>query len=202
MGRESKNNNVYIINKSYWLIFTYHEKTYRHRIGHIDDISKREAYHIATELKARIIKGEYIPIKDERISFKEVATKYLEYYKHSRFNIQKNTIKYVESKIKILIDFFKDTPLSKITEQMIERFKIERRKNVKPQTINNDLIFLKAIFNYAKNNDLYDGKLPKIKMSKLLHNMSHLLSSLVAGTEQACHQEKERTSNIALLKTS
>ncbi len=32
--------------------------------------------------------------------------------------------------------------------------------------------------------------------SKLLHNMSDLLSSFGAGTEQACHQEKEKTSNI------
>ncbi len=60
-GKTALGDNIYEIKKSYWLIFTYKGKTYRERIGRVEDIPLTSAKYIAGELKARIIKEEYIP---------------------------------------------------------------------------------------------------------------------------------------------
>ena len=50
--------------------FMYHGRRYYHRIG---AVSKTVAREIANDLRAKIIRGEYLPPREENLTFRELA---------------------------------------------------------------------------------------------------------------------------------
>ena len=167
-GKTALGDNLYLIKGSYWFIFTYKGKTYRERIGREKELPLTSAKHIAGELRSRIIKGEYIPLKEESLTFREISSKYLEWYKSSRPDLRKRTLKEMERKITLLNSHFGNMEVVSISEWTIENYKSRRiKEGVKPSTINNELPTLRAVLRKAKEWGLISRELPKIKMFKV-----------------------------------
>ncbi len=166
-GKTALGDNLYEIKKSYWLIFTYKGKTYRERIGRVDEIPLTSAKHIANKLKAQIIENQYIE-RVEAPKFSDIAKRYLEWYKTERVDVSKRTLLETERRINMLIEAFKGLTLDEFSELLIEEYKQSRLKQgIKPSTINRELNFLRAILNKAKEWGFYNGELPKIKTYKV-----------------------------------
>ncbi len=90
-GKTALGDNLYEIKKSYWLIFTYKGKTYRERIGRVDEIPLTTAKYIANKLKAQIIENQYIE-RVEAPKFSDMAKRYLEWYKTERGDVSKRML--------------------------------------------------------------------------------------------------------------
>lgn len=166
-GKSSLGNNLYLINGSIWFRFTYRGKRYDKRIGRADEIPLTSARYIANKLKSQIIEGNYLEI-EHAPTFREVAHKYLEWYKTDRVNASRRTVKETERRIKKLLEVFGDKTLDYFSEFLIESYKQDRLKEgVKPSTINRELNILRAILHKAKEWGLYSGELPKIKTYKV-----------------------------------
>ncbi len=162
-GRTAVGDNLYVIKGSYWFVFTYKGKTYRERIGRVEDIPLTSARYIASKLRSKIVEGTYLET-EHAPSFEKVAIKYLEWYKTDRVNASRRTIKETERRINKLLEVFGDKALDYFSEFLIESYKQDRLKEgVKPSTINRELNILRAILHKAKEWGLYGGELPKIK---------------------------------------
>ncbi len=140
--------------------FMYHGRRYYHRIG---AVSKTTAKEIASDLRAKIIRGEYLPPKEENLTFKEMAKAYLEWYLRTS-QAGEHAKKEHERKVSLLVDFFKDMPAHRISTFTIEQYKRHREENSKasPVSIDKELATLRAIFRKAKELGLYRGDIPKI----------------------------------------
>ena len=176
-GKTALGDNLYVIKKSYWFVFTYKGKTHRESIGRVDEIPLTYARHVAGELKSRIIRGEYIPLREENLTFKEIADKYLEWYKSSRPELRKRTLKEMERKIELLNSYFGNIEAVNVSEWTIENYKNRRLKEgVKPSTINNELSTLRAVLRKAKEWGLISRDLPKVKMFRISDERVRYLS--------------------------
>ena len=131
-GKTALGDNLYEIKKSYWLIFTYKGKTYRERIGRVDEIPLTSAKHIANKLKAQIIENQYIE-RVEAPKFSDMAKRYLEWYKTERVDVSKRTLLETERRINMLIEAFKGLTLDEFSELLIEEYKQSRLKLLCPK---------------------------------------------------------------------
>ncbi|MBL8025022.1 MAG: tyrosine-type recombinase/integrase, partial [Fibrobacteres bacterium] len=133
---------------------------YRKVVG--DGSSFTLAKKALCSVKTRIAEGIYLPNKiDNNVLLKEI----LEYYWTKRIEKKRNGF-HSESIYKRLKEEFGHIPLRNLTKERIveyqQRRANEKRKNGKffqPQTINNEIIFLKGAINYA----LKMGKISGIK---------------------------------------
>ena len=176
-GKTALGDNLYLIKGSYWFIFTYKGKTYRERIGRVGELPLTSAKHIASELKSRIIRGEYIPLKEENLTFKEIARKYLEWYRSSRPHLRKRTLREMERKIALLNSYFGRMEVVRISEWTIENYKSKRiKEGVKPSTVNNELSTLRAVLRKAKEWGLISKDPPKVRMFKVSDERVRFLS--------------------------
>ncbi len=148
--------------KVWYFEFMYKGKRYYERIG---AVSKTLAKEIANEVKARIIRGEYVPHKRD-ILFKEAVQNYLIWYE-SNSNAREKSKKKHRSRIRKLLDFFGNYRLSEIDMTLIEKYKLERLKKVKKETVNKELTVLSSIFRRAKEMGIYEKDIPKIKKFKV-----------------------------------
>ncbi len=138
----------------------YKGKRYTIRIG---KVSKTIAKNIVAELKAKILKDEYVEEKRSP-TFKEVADEYEFWYKtHSRARDRsKQTHLY---RVGLLRDFFGKYPLNRITWAVVENYKRSRlEEGASKVTINKELKLLKTIFRRAIDTDMYRGSIPKIEL--------------------------------------
>jgi len=144
----------------------YKYKRYSVRIG---NVQKTTARHIANEIRAQIIRGEYIPEKEQRVTFREATERYLTWHKNKAPS--EKARKEVALKVRILNDYFGDYLLRNITYFTIEHYKKKRLEDgVSKATINFELNILKSIFNRAKEFGLFSGELPKIEKFKNADN--------------------------------
>ncbi len=149
--------------KVYYYEFMYKGKRYYERIG---AVSKTVAKEIAAQIRAKIIRGEYIPDRERRITFKEAAQKYLEWYR-TKSNARELSARKHESRLQTLIAYFGAYQLKRISYFTIEHYKKKRLQDgVSKETINKELTLLKSIFNRAKEFGLFSGELPKIEKFK------------------------------------
>ena len=129
------------LRKGNWCIDYYvHGVRYREKIG----MSKVLAETVLMKRKVEIAEGKFLDKKKEgKIKFEDMAEMYLNL--HAKPN-KKSWHSDVDH-IKVLKKFFSGKRLSTITTMDIEKFKIERSKNVSPASVNRALACLKCMFN-------------------------------------------------------
>jgi integrase len=127
--------------------------------------SKRLAELVLQKRRVEIAEGRFLDKKHEnKIKFDILADEYLEL--HSKVN-NKSWKKSDCNNLKILKAHFTGKNLSDITPHLIDQFKAERIKEVKPATVNRSLECLKSLFNKAISWQKFVGANP-VKQIKLL----------------------------------
>lgn len=100
------------------------------------------------DVQARIAKGEFLGLTEERVTFKELTERYLSTYMVS--SLGPNTCARCEGIIQTrLLPCFGDKRLSSITAKEIEEYKAERAAHVKPATVNRELSRLRHMLSMA-----------------------------------------------------
>ncbi|RLJ70714.1 site-specific recombinase XerD [Hydrogenivirga caldilitoris] len=153
--------------KNWYFEFMYQGKRYYVKIG---NVAKTVAREIANEIRAQVIRGEWIPPKEKNTTFKEVARKYLEWYE-TRSHARKKAKDIHRYRVEKLVEYFGDYQLQRISYFTVEHYKKKRLQNgVGKDTINKELTVLKSIFNRAKELGLFSGDLPKIEKFRDVEN--------------------------------
>jgi integrase len=153
---------IYKRNDNWYIDYIFKGRRHRKKIGK----SKRMAELALKEVEVKIVKGEYLGIYEEKkILFEEFAKEYLNY---SKANKSSTSYERDMTSLRIhLIPYLKDKYLFEITPQMIEEYKSERLKKIKPATVNRELSCLKHLYtkaiewSYVKNNPV--SKVKKLK---------------------------------------
>ena len=114
---------------------------------------KTSLHSMAKKIQAKVdadLAAERWGLKDilKRITLQDYRRLYIEQY--SAVNKAPRTVTLDNGALKILERYLGDRVLGEITSFMLERFKLDRTKNVKPVTLNIELRHLKAAFNKAK----------------------------------------------------
>ncbi len=140
--------------------FMYHGRRYYHRIG---AVSKTVAREIANDLRAKIIRGEYLPPREENLTFRELADTYKDWYLRTSQATEHAKKEHVR-KIELVKEFFGDMPVHRISTFTIEQYKRHREENSKasPVSIDKELMVIHAIFSKGKELGLYKGEIPRI----------------------------------------
>ncbi|MCS7196726.1 MAG: site-specific integrase [Aquificaceae bacterium] len=144
--------------------FMYKGQRYYERIG---NVSKTIAREIASDIRAKIIRGEYIPSREVHTTFSELADAYYEWYT-TNSKAGERAKKEQKRKIDILKNFFGHMPVHRISTFTIEQYKRYRLETskAKPVSIDKELVVLRAIFKKAKELELYTGDIPQIPFFK------------------------------------
>ncbi len=97
--------------------------------------------------------------------------------KTDRDGSRKRTIQVQEIRVNRLIEFFGNKRLREINEYAVEKYKQKRlREGVSKSTVDEELTILKAIFNKAKEWDIYKENVPAIRMFKIKDERLRYLS--------------------------
>ena len=142
----------------YWE-FMHRGRRYTIRIG---KVSKTVAKEIASEIKAQILRDEFVPQR-RAPTFREIAQEYMDWYiTHSRAR-QRSKEAHI-ARIKRLIDHFGGYPLDRISWVVVENYKRKRLAETSKVTINKELRILKTIIKRAIELGMYNGNMPDIEL--------------------------------------
>ncbi|MBI3245885.1 MAG: tyrosine-type recombinase/integrase [Deltaproteobacteria bacterium] len=136
---------VFQKNGKWWIDYYDHQgKRRRKRVGP----DKRTATAVLRDIQARIAKGEFLGLVEERITFKELAERYLT--THVASSLSPTTRTRHEGIIHThLIPRFGDKRLAAIMPRDIEEYRAERAARVAPATVNNEFNRLRHMFGMA-----------------------------------------------------
>jgi len=160
-------------NKKDWYI-TYYEPS-GHRVKQKVGPSKKLAEAALKKIEVAIAEGKYLEVKKQhKIKFKDFASEYLEL--HSKVN-NKTWKRSDLRNITVLNKAFSTYYLHELTPHLIEKFKAQRAKEVKPATVNRHLACLKSMFNKAIAWGRFSGNNP-VKGIKLFRENNQRLRFL------------------------
>ncbi len=156
--------------KGIWYIdFSVEAKGERRRIRKAVGPSKREAEEALAVERGKILSGTFdINRFVESITFNELSSEYIEY-----IELHKKSFKRDMTSLRKLRAEFGDIRLNKITPFDVEKYKMKRRKEVSPASVNRELACIKYMFNLAikwgktTKNPVKDVKLFKEKNRRL-----------------------------------
>ena len=155
-------------------------KRKREKIG----TNKTLAENVLRKRKVEIAENKYLDIrKQEKIKFEDFADTYFEM--HCKVN-NKSWNKADRYNIKSLRGFFSGRYLYGITPLLVEKFKMERAKEVSPATVNRNLECLKSMFTKAmewgkaKENPVKKVKLFREDNKRLRYLEKEEIASLLA----------------------
>ncbi len=147
---------IYKRENNWYLDYYYKGRRFKKAIGH----SKKLAEFAKKDIEVKIARNELGFIEAKK-KIEDFISEYTDYIKvNKRF---KTAQRYVEiiNNFKLFLESYPYVVLlSDIKGQLIEKYKSERIKKIKPVTVNYELRFLKALFAYAikygylKNNPL------------------------------------------------
>jgi len=119
--------------------------------------------------RGEVVRQKYkLPDKKKKFLFEEFAEIYLNYVKGYKKSARSDL-----TSIRNMMPFFKGKRLDSIHPFIIESFKIQRKKHVKPASINRELACLKHMYNmaiqwgYAEDNPMKNVKLFKENNERL-----------------------------------
>lgn len=134
---------VYLKNGNWFIDYYANGKRHRQKIG----TSKSLAETVLKKRKVEIAENKFLDIKKEqKIKFEDFSDEFIKIYlMPNRRSWEKSEL----HNIKRLNNFFSGKYLYEITPLLVEKFKIERSKEVSPATTNRALATLKCVFNRA-----------------------------------------------------
>ena len=143
--------------ENYYIDYYVNGKRKREMIGPNKSLAKKAL----DARRGEIVRGKYkLPKKKERILFEDFAKIYLDYVKGYKKSARSDG-----TSIRNMMSFFKGSKLNMIHPFSIETYKIKRKKQVKPASVNRELACLKHMFNmaikwgYAEANPMREVKL-------------------------------------------
>jgi len=146
--------------KVWYFEFMYQGRRYYVKIG---AVSKTTAKEIANEVRARIIRGEWIPERKKSVKFSCAADVYINWYRNESA-ARESTRREHERRVRLLVEFFGTYELDQIDRFLIEKYKRKRlEEGVKKTTVNRELTVLRSILARAKDFGMWEGNLPKIE---------------------------------------
>lgn len=147
--------------KNYFIDYYANGRRIREQIG----TSRVLAENTLRKRKLAIAENRFLDVrKQQKIKFEDFADEYIELYlKTNRKDWEKSEI----FNIRRLKKFFRGRYLYEITPIMVEKFKLERRKEVGPATTNRALSCLRAMINKAIQWGKCSGENPFKKGVKL-----------------------------------
>src|SRR5258708_4495456 len=137
---------VYKKGENYFVDIHCQGRRIRRRIGP----SKVQAQTVHHKLKVEIAQGKFLDVnRDTKTRFSEIAQDFLHYSMNNKDSYVRDVQLYNHLKPR-----FAERVLAEITPQKLEAYKAERiHEGAKPATINRELAFGKATFNWASKND-------------------------------------------------
>jgi len=173
---------VYQRGKNWYIDFTFHGQRIREMIGP----SRKGAEKVIAKRKAEIAENRFLDKRKEPdpIRFHDFAKKYLEWIKA---NHKPSSRSQDLSKMRMLDKFFGEKNIHEITAWEIEKWKLQRKKEVKVSTINRELAQLKAMFSKAvewkslEENQARGVKLFKGAIKRLRYLMPDGVQALIAN---------------------
>jgi len=163
--------NVTVDNAIYYIDYSVNRKRYREKVGP----SKSYAESVLAKRQTEIKENKFFDIRRElKINFCSFAEEYIELYAKT------NNIRWKVSivpNMNALKRFFGNKNLSEITPHLIEKFKVERLKEVSPAATNRALTLLKSMFNRAIEWEKFEGVNPVTRI-KLFREDNHKLRYL------------------------
>jgi len=123
--------------------------------------NQKDAKAIAATFYSSLAKGEVgITERKPSLPFSKVMENFLKWSLEEHRAHPKTAERYRYSSA-ALLRYFRDTPLSRITAESVEGFKLDRaaesgshtERRLRPATVNRELACLKAVFNYAIKGD-------------------------------------------------
>lgn len=167
--------------KVYYIVFKDNNKTREVKVGKLSDgiqanyanqirISTINSLRLGEDLPALLVKYEKAPV----ITFDEIALKYFDSRElHNRTNHQARG-KY-NSQLK---PFIGSKDISKVTKNDILHIQSELAKTRAPKTVNQYIQFIRAVYNFAIEEEIYEGKNPtrSIKEQKVDNKRERFLS--------------------------
>ncbi len=134
---------IYQRRKVWYIDYIFQGKRFRKRIGY----SKKVAELTLKDIEVKIARKEHLGIQEtNKILFENYSEEYLKY---AKINKSEKSYTLNITNIKALNLFFKGKYLTDIKPQDIESYKEERRKNLKPASVNRDLACLRHMLNKA-----------------------------------------------------
>jgi len=163
---------------NWWIDYRVDRKRYRRKIGP----AKRKAEQALNTIKAQIAAGTYFEARRERLTFAELAARYLENPK----NPEKRSLSTDRKKLKPLLAYFHNTDADTITPEHVKRYVKKRQGDISPKTkrplrpatINRELSLLSVIYSTGKLHGLVQHNpcqgVPKLREDNIRnHEVSH-----------------------------
>ncbi len=162
---------VFRRNNDYWIDYYVSGQRRREKIG----TSKALAETVLKKRKVEIAENKFLDIRQEqKIRFSCFADEYMELYSKPNNIAWKRSIL---PNMKALKRFFVDRLLTEINPHLIEKFKVERIKEVSPAATNRALTLLKSMFNRAIEWEKFDTVNPVTRV-KFFREDNHKLRYL------------------------
>jgi len=144
---------IFLKHENWYIDYYVNGKRKREKVGS----SKKLAETVLQKRKVEIAEGKFLDIKKEqKIRFGDFADEYLEIYSKPNITSWKSDL----HNFNCIKAFFGGRYLHEITSLLVEKFKIERAKEVKPATVNRALARLKSMFNKAIDWGKFSGVNP------------------------------------------
>ncbi len=153
---------IYLRGKNWYIDFNFHGQRIREMIGP----SRKGAEKIIAKKKAEIAENKFLDVKKEPkpIKFHEFAKEFLEW---AKVNHKSSSRSRELSNMRNLETAFKNKNIHEITTWDIERWKVKRKGEVKPATVNRELATLKSMLSKAVEwGRLKESPTRKIKLLK------------------------------------
>jgi integrase len=116
-------------------------------------ITRQDALKCESVRKAQIAQGKFdIADTKKSVQFEKLAEDYLKYAEDNKRAWQRDLYS-----IKQLLPYFKGKALSQITPWLVEKYKSDRKDQVKPSTVNRELDTLRNMLNKAVDWKLIDS---------------------------------------------
>jgi len=153
---------------TYYIVYSANGRRKTETIGKDKKLAEQVLHKRLTE----IAENKFLDIrKEQKVKFEDFADEYVELYlKPNNFAWERST----KHNIKWLKQFFSGKCLHEITPMLVEKFKAERAKQVKPATVNRSLACLRSIFNRAISWGKFKGENPVRKVRFFKENNARL----------------------------
>jgi integrase len=146
----------------YWYHFVFNGE-------HVQESSKQGNPRVARQIEAahrtRLAKGEVgIQERQKAPRLSEFASRFKD-FTEVRCKARPSTVVFYKNKLARLLefDFIADARLDQIDEALVERFVLDRRKQVEPATVNRELATLRRMLRLAQEWKLID-RVPRIRL--------------------------------------
>jgi integrase len=147
----------------YWIDYWHLGKRYRKKVG----ASKRQAVAVFSKIKSQIAENRYLDVrKNKDVKLPELLNYFIEHY--SKINNKPSSYRRNKQIAATLVKYFGGRFIYHIENVDVEGYKKSRKEQgVSFSTINREMALLKTVLNKAKEWEVLQTPVPKIKLFKV-----------------------------------